>query len=84
MSNSYDWSMMLLATLFAGVLFISLGYGINTFIDYMNNGIGNGVISEQTSTHFNAGIKLWFLLPLFALFDIMLWAINRSQSENGG
>ena len=79
MSDSYGWTIMLIAVVFAGILFTSLSIGVNYMTDLMNIGIAGGHITEQTSSNFSTGLALWALLPLFVLFDIILWALNRSQ-----
>lgn len=79
MSDSYGWTIMLIAVVFAGILFTSLSIGVNYMTDMVNLGIEGGTLTEQTASNYSNVLSLWMLLPLFVLIDIMLWAFNRSN-----
>lgn len=70
---------MLIAVVFTGILFTALSIGVNFMTDFMNVGIEDGMLMTQSTTHYGKALVLWGALPLFVLFDIILWALNRVQ-----
>jgi hypothetical protein len=77
---AWGYTMILVAVVFAGVMWSILSVSVNEMTESMNEELATGEISEQTYTSYNWSVRTFiWLAPLGCLASFVVWGFTRAN-----
>lgn len=77
---SYSYPVIIIVLIFAGVIMAAFAVPINYMTESLNDGVDDGVISDQTQHRYNWAVGMFkIILPLSIIGICVYWGITQAN-----